>query len=334
MKTCRRCRISKPTSEFYVRKCGQVNARCRPCQRAINSEKHFKEYVPRPKAHITRTHKYCPRCDSNRLLSDFFLQSNGKRYGYCTPCQVSRRRDYHLDKYRPYPNILPETKVCPHCEQCLSIFDFSLKPNWTAASHCKRCSVDVATTRKNIVWEANRLVVNEYLRTHPCESCGEPDPRVLDFNHLNDKKTEISKGVRYFSPEALQMEMAKCNVLCANCHRVHTLKTMHRGPWRRPVEELTKPGTRKRADMIRTRANTDRVRALLNGKCCVDCGNDRTIVLEFDHVKGKKVASISQMTERPWKLILREVAKCVPRCVNCHRKKTYKERGFTSRDVA
>lgn len=61
---------------------------------------------------------------------------------------------------------------------------------------------------------------------------------------------------------------------------------------------------------------------------CVDCGNSNPIVLEFDHVVGKKRATISDMLRQGYSLksIQEEVAKCEVRCANCHRIITYQRR--------
>ena len=63
---------------------------------------------------------------------------------------------------------------------------------------------------------------------------------------------------------------------------------------------------------------------------CVDCGETDIFVLEFDHVRGTKRASISYMVRSASALesLKAEIAKCVVRCANCHRRKTWKERGW------
>src|SRR5215207_3104541 len=40
-----------------------------------------------------------------------------------------------------------------------------------------------------------REYLMNYLSTHPCESCGEDDIRVLEFHHIGDKENTISKMV-------------------------------------------------------------------------------------------------------------------------------------------
>jgi len=68
----------------------------------------------------------------------------------------------------------------------------------------------------------------------------------------------------------------------------------------------------------------------LQGKGCVDCGEMDPIVLEFDHVSGTKVDDIGNMIRRGWgrHRIVAEVAKCVIRCANCHRRKTAYQFGW------
>jgi hypothetical protein len=74
------------------------------------------------------------------------------------------------------------------------------------------------------------------------------------------------------------------------------------------------------------------VYAYLQGKQCVDCGERDLVVLDFDHVRGNKRDTVGGLLSRwrpRWSQILEEIAKCEIRCVNCHRRKTAHERGYT-----
>src|SRR5438093_6143888 len=65
--------------------------------------------------------------------------------------------------------------------------------------------------------------VRDYLLGHPCVDCRESDVHVLDFDHLRDKKANVSTLVQAaVSWESLAVEIAKCEVRCANCHRRRT----------------------------------------------------------------------------------------------------------------
>ena len=56
-----------------------------------------------------------------------------------------------------------------------------------------------------------------------CVDCGVCNHIVLDFDHLKDKKYNISRMIHDgFSWAAIKKEIAKCEVVCANCHRIRT----------------------------------------------------------------------------------------------------------------
>jgi deoxycytidylate deaminase len=59
---------------------------------------------------------------------------------------------------------------------------------------------------------------------------------------------------------------------------------------------------------------------------CVDCGEKDIVVLQFDHVRGKKKYEISTMisTGYSWTDILKEIEKCDVRCANDHIRRTSK----------
>lgn len=64
--------------------------------------------------------------------------------------------------------------------------------------------------------------VQEYKRSHSCTRCGESEPCCLDFHHI-DPSTKIGviawMAHRGFGLERIKEEIAKCEILCANCHR-------------------------------------------------------------------------------------------------------------------
>ena len=76
--------------------------------------------------------------------------------------------------------------------------------------------------------------------------------------------------------------------------------------------------------MLQRAVNADFVVNFLASHPCVDCGISDPIVLEFDHVRGSKRASISALCHAPAALetIIAEIEKCEVRCANCHRRRT------------
>lgn len=63
----------------------------------------------------------------------------------------------------------------------------------------------------------------------------------------------------------------------------------------------------------------------LNGKSCVDCGNETKAVLQFDHLRDKH-KNISFLVSKAYsiKMIKEEIEKCEIVCANCHTLRTFK----------
>ncbi|MBD2564531.1 HNH endonuclease [Nostoc linckia FACHB-391] len=58
-----------------------------------------------------------------------------------------------------------------------------------------------------------------------CVDCGEADPIVLEFDHIQQKKYGISRMVYAgMGVDSISKEIEKCEVRCANCHRRATAK--------------------------------------------------------------------------------------------------------------
>ena len=82
-------------------------------------------------------------------------------------------------------------------------------------SMCKR-----SERRENI-----KRKMMEFYKTNPCVDCGQADPRVLDFDHVDVKKHNISTLLKKeYSWETILEEAKNCEVRCANCHRVKTAR--------------------------------------------------------------------------------------------------------------
>jgi hypothetical protein len=119
------------------------------------------------------------------------------------------------------------------------------------------------------------------------------------------------EGVRL---AVLDAEIAKCDVVCAMCHRRRT------NARRRAGAPTSSP---RRA--IRER-NCAFVLGLLADARCADCGLADSDVLEFDH-RGPKKATVMALAwaETSLETIRDEIASCEVRCVNCHRRLTARE---------
>lgn len=56
-----------------------------------------------------------------------------------------------------------------------------------------------------------------------CADCGyDTDPAALDFDHVRGVKSDHVSKLRHMGWQRLFDEIDKCEVVCANCHRVRT----------------------------------------------------------------------------------------------------------------
>ena len=70
----------------------------------------------------------------------------------------------------------------------------------------------------------------EYKNTLHCMDCGQSHPATLDFHHIDpaEKDFVVSQILHETtSLRRLQEEIAKCVVLCANCHRIRHWNEKH-----------------------------------------------------------------------------------------------------------
>jgi hypothetical protein len=211
--------------------------------------------------------------------------------------------------------VLPESSFSRHpkgrqwwCKECFREY-FRQR-----GDHHRRQS---ATSRRKRQAIARRFI-REHLRTHPCVECGEADPTVLEFDHLREKLKEISLlAAGGASVKALKREIAKCEVVCCNCHR---RRTARRGNWRRASSVWWK--TPPPGDHLQSR-NIAFAYSYLEHHPCVECGCADLCVLEFDHV-GKKTGAVLKLARNGVGLarLEQEIANCQVRCANCHRRRT------------
>ncbi|MEO7839280.1 MAG: hypothetical protein ABIU06_08020 [Anaerolineales bacterium] len=134
-------------------------------------------------------------------------------------------------------------KKCDHCKGWKDETEFNWKFKSLGVRHntCRECKhgfdkkyfegpakerhLQQVKERKDEARRVARDFVYNYLLTHPCETCGESDIRVLEFHHTGDKDMAVGAMVSMgYSVQRIQQEIDRCQVLCANCHRKITVE--------------------------------------------------------------------------------------------------------------
>ena len=81
--------------------------------------------------------------------------------------------------------------------------------------------------------------MDTYKRERKCADCGfsgAQHPYVLDFYHRNDSRKSFDVGSyaqHVLSVKSLSREILKCDLVCANCHRIRTWKHLRSSRFRK-----------------------------------------------------------------------------------------------------
>jgi hypothetical protein len=130
----------------------------------------------------------CNRCGAEKPIGEFPERKvgSGRRHGHCRACKALYQREwYEKNKDRHKANVaeIRRERVKRHQE--------------------------IVRTAKDV----------------PCADCGERyPPYVMDFDHREgeQKVGVIAQLVSTATTAGLLGEIAKCDVVCANCHRERT----------------------------------------------------------------------------------------------------------------
>jgi len=66
--------------------------------------------------------------------------------------------------------------------------------------------------------------MGQYKVSIGCMDCGfDGHPDALQFDHVRGEKLfDIARGISSHGQEAVESEMEKCDIVCANCHAIRT----------------------------------------------------------------------------------------------------------------
>lgn len=312
MPCCITCGVDKLDTDFAYRSIttGKRQTRCRACH-AIARRAHYEQtkptYIANERTRI-RGHR-----EGNRVLIFAFLSEHP-----CVDCgeldpvvldfdhrdPANKRLEVaKLATRKPWPRVLEEIDKCDvRCASChrrRTAKEFG----WRRAlgiEHFQGMSLEMPLRRAQSV--AAPMTVVAGVRT--CRSCGVLQP-LTEFA-LKNKAT----GCR--------------STLCRACQRIYS-KRHYRENIATYLENAKRHNRRDRDGFAAFMLD------YFQSHPCVGCGETDPIVLEFDHRDGtyklKAVGAFARSQD--WDGFLAEIAKCDVRCVNCHRRRTARQFGWT-----
>jgi len=139
--------------------------------------------------------KFCPGCGLEKEFKEFYQRKkhrSGEYYEKCKECMRDRGRRYYFKNHER--------------------------------------QLKLALLRKQKYREERKKWLEE-IKNKPCIDCGKIyPPWVMDFDH---KEGEIKvASISWLSLhntssfEKIKQEIAKCDLVCANCHRIRTFKDL------------------------------------------------------------------------------------------------------------
>lgn len=154
--------------------------------------------------------KVCTVCGKFKPETDYYFKNKyaNKLHSQCKVCYSEKRKLFWEDHYGKYGN-----------------------------GYRKRAM----ERNKKLKTQTKKLLLS-HLANKSCEDCGNDDIRVLEFHHLDpsSKAFSIAKGMaNTYSWVKILREIDKCQILCANCHKI---KTAEEQGWYKALQKPTKNG--------------------------------------------------------------------------------------------
>lgn len=113
-------------------------------------------------------------------------------------------------------------KHCTTCGEYKPLTEYAKARDGRRAATCKDCkaaySRDRYMARRDWLWEQ---------KSKPCMDCGlEWPPYVMQFDHVPDRGSKLfgveAHAVSKRTRDEVLAEIAKCDLVCANCHFIRT----------------------------------------------------------------------------------------------------------------
>lgn len=128
----------------------------------------------------------------------------------CSKCKISK------DENEFGKNKTKKDGLNYYCLTCRKVYEHNRhKINGDAQR--------VRSKAENKKRRAERRILIDSLKDKPCTDCHQSfPPCAMDFDHItNDKYIDVASMLGH-SKEKLLVEVAKCELVCANCHRIRT----------------------------------------------------------------------------------------------------------------
>ena len=178
-------------------------------------------------------------CYHWRMIHNYSRYTRGCRCAECTNANREHNNEYN----RTHPEYRAKRKVYMRAYYAAN----KGGPDGLRARHNERARATRAgergaeaqrrardtAIRQQLAHAARARKRIDKIKAAPCMDCGGVfPPECMDFDHRPGEGKFMSVGRMYMmNPTRLAAEIAKCDLVCANCHRVRT-RARGQGGWR------------------------------------------------------------------------------------------------------
>lgn len=296
--------------------------------------------------------KVCSKCNEEKPLTEYYLRKNRNNspHSVCKECIATEAKQKRLAAMSPeqlekfqwrleqeFHHKIGKRK----CQTCLELKHLEEYERGTGSkkyTSCSSCRPEVSkeyfdkNPHQQIKRHQGVLTNREFVKTYTlplkeagCADCKQYYPDAMEFDHTCPPSEKLYNIARIHNAPGssenmlsiLEAELAKGEYVCVNCHTIRTHSRQRNNSRVAYVSGV---------ESIYLTFLVKGVYEILATSCCTDCRENNFLVLEFDHVRGKKTANVSWMMKHPniytKEDINDEIAKCDIRCGNCHRMRT------------
>jgi len=163
--------------------------------------------------------KICNKCNINKSKSEYATRMDkGYLYlkPYCRSCNSAYNRE--LKRKKAAKNLLDRPQA--YCEICNNVLPIKRKIYCSQKCRSKRQANATYENQKTRGKIRKQKMIDKM--GGKCSECGYSKClSALQFHHIDPSTKEFNLDCRRFSnssQEKLEIEAAKCIILCANCH--------------------------------------------------------------------------------------------------------------------
>lgn len=257
-KTCSKCGADKPVDQFNRRKSSKdgLAGQCKLCKKeyqksyysenkATLNERSRKNYADNRDRYLAQNRiRYAENRDKYRASSQRWMEENREKMldYYKDRSDETRRRvaelkqDPCLDCGKEYPSEVMEfdhvrgEKRFRVGAMRLHKWERVLEEIGKCELVCCGCHRIRSHFRRKDPKTPRLLKFRRWInekKNRPCTDCGEIwAPEAMDFDHVRGEKVSEITNMWSWSRKRVESELEKCEIVCANCHRVRTVERM------------------------------------------------------------------------------------------------------------